>query len=346
MTNSGLLNSRGLPRARLLDTGPKARLLDFAQDSPARPIPPPEASAWLGNVPDPADVLHARMLMAGFRAGPQAETVNRLAEYDARGQLTQARDRVEAEPRVDAGINSGIVNARPQKTLAGIDTRIRTPEGRLPPSMAGGVPPPIGTLPENPEGPRLDSGVVRNVMRVRPPPENPPPPYDARLVPNREEDLKRPQVRAFLDAVSRMEGAGYHTVIGNNKFPLGRLAADLDQFPNRGPADHPTASGAYQILEDVYDDLAHQMGLKGFDPRTQDLMAAQLLQRANGGKPGNTSALEALRAGDFDKAVELAKIPWPSLPGGSQPSKIADQMRAIYEERLKMYNAQPPQPLR
>ncbi len=87
MTNSGLLNSRGLPRARLLDAGPKARLLDFAPEprvrlldftsAPAKvPVPGPEAFGGFRNVPRREDIAHARMLMAGFRAGPEFDTMD------------------------------------------------------------------------------------------------------------------------------------------------------------------------------------------------------------------------------------------------------------------------------
>ncbi len=87
MTNSDLLNSRGLPRARLLDTGPKARLLDFAPEPRARlldftsapakvPVPGPEALGGFRHIPRREDIAHARMLMAGFRAAPQAETAS------------------------------------------------------------------------------------------------------------------------------------------------------------------------------------------------------------------------------------------------------------------------------
>jgi muramidase (phage lysozyme) len=81
------------------------------------------------------------------------------------------------------------------------------------------------------------------------------------------------------------------------------------------------------------------MGLRGFDPQTQRLMAAQLLQRANGGVPGNESALEALRRGDYDTALERAKLTWTSLPSAAESNKNinADQARAYYQERLKLY---------
>jgi muramidase (phage lysozyme) len=71
-------------------------------------------------------------------------------------------------------------------------------------------------------------------------------------------------------------------------------------------------------------------------------MGAQLLQRANGGKPGTESALEALRRGDYNAAATLAAPTWTSLPAGTEPNKniSADQARAYYHERLKLYRPQ------
>jgi muramidase (phage lysozyme) len=189
---------------------------------------------------------------------------------------------------------------------------------------------------------QLDSGIVH-------PPYSTPtgrvnvPPYDPRLVPNREKDLQIPEVKAFLDTISQSEGAGFHTVLSTDRFPTGRLAPDISQFPNRGPDNRKTASGAYQIQEDVYDDLASQMGLQGFGPETQRLMAAQLLQRAVGGVPGTESALEALRRGDYDKAIEASRFTWTSLPGGKEEKNrhiTPDELRSYYKERLKLYRPQ------
>ncbi len=60
------------PQARLLDFAPEpgARLLDFTGDSPNVPMARPKLFGGLGNVPNPADIAHARMLMAGFWAMP------------------------------------------------------------------------------------------------------------------------------------------------------------------------------------------------------------------------------------------------------------------------------------
>ena len=70
-------------------------------------------------------------------------------------------------------------------------------------------------------------------------------------------------------------------------------------------------------------------------------------RRRTAGDPNRPkSALEALRKGDYESAVRQARPTWAALPQEDGPGKIADKMRAIYEERLKLYKAQPPQPLR
>jgi len=228
-------------------------------------------------------------------------------------------------------------NGRPNAFDPTITLSGSTPPYR-PPSNPG-----VGTaeIPTEPNGVKIESGIVQNPYSP-PTAHYNPARYDQRLVPAREKDLERPEVKAFLDLVSQTEGAGFHTVLGTNQFPLGRLSPDLSQFPNRGPDNTKTASGAYQIQENTYDDLAGQMGLSGFDPQTQRLMGAQLLQRANGGKPGTESALEALRRGDYNAAATLAAPTWTSLPAGTEPNKniSADQARAYYHERLKLYRPQ------
>jgi len=206
------------------------------------------------------------------------------------------------------------------------------------------LPPGVGSRPSLQNispGSRLDSGLTHNPFEL-PPPNPSGNAYDSRLAPNRAEDLRRPEVRAFLDAVSVMEGAGYHTLFGDSRYPQGRLAPDLSFFPNRKAANTKSASGAFQIQRRTYDGLAQQMGLSGFDPRVQDLMAAQLLQNANGGVVGQTSALEFLREGKFDAAVDRANKTWTALPGGEESRGTLEEMRAIYEERLKRYTSTPP----
>jgi muramidase (phage lysozyme) len=153
--------------------------------------------------------------------------------------------------------------------------------------------------------------------------------YDPTSVPGREADLSVPQVRAFLDTTAKLEGANYDTFYGGEKIP------NLGGFPGydrrRYNNELNTASGRYQINAPTYDQFSQQMGIGGFDPHSQDLIAAQLIHSTPG-------AMDAVKAGNMKRASELLHHRWSSFPDGDHPSQFAPQMQSIYEERLRLYN--------
>jgi muramidase (phage lysozyme) len=141
--------------------------------------------------------------------------------------------------------------------------------------------------------------------------------------------LRDPNVRALLNTISRTEGAGYNTLSGRNL-----SFNNFSTFPPNG-----LAAGRYQIEPGTYGDLSTKLGLKDFSPRTQDLMAVQLLI--------DKSAIDAAVAGNLDEILKHVNDVWASLPQSQtgtghyndaahnfQRAKPYADVRAIYDEEL------------
>ena len=137
--------------------------------------------------------------------------------------------------------------------------------------------------------------------------------------------------QAFLDMISLSEGTstipdsdnGYRVVVGGSLF---------DSY-----SDHPrklvtlnkaglksTAAGRYQILARIYDHYKESLHLPDFSPDSQDRIALQLIKECK--------ALDAINRGDFDKAVELCRSRWASLPGAGygQHENDIEKLRLAY----------------
>lgn len=124
-----------------------------------------------------------------------------------------------------------------------------------------------------------------------------------------ENDLKNPNLRAFLDTIAQAEGANYDTLYGGETFN------DHARFPGHGKH---TAAGRYQIEAGTYHDLSVALVLTDFSPYTQDLMAVQLLI--------DKGAMKPLLVGNIDAALSGASVPWVSLPvGPGLPNRRHDQ---------------------
>lgn len=141
---------------------------------------------------------------------------------------------------------------------------------------------------------------------------------------------------AFLDTIAYSEGTdkpgqptkdrGYDVLVGGGLFT--------------GYADHPrklidlprlgiksTAAGRYQILARYFDVYKAQLKLPDFSPRSQDLIAIQLIRECK--------ALDDIDAGRIADALGKCKSRWASLPGagyGQHEHKI-DTLVAVFKRR-------------
>ena len=74
-----------------------------------------------------------------------------------------------------------------------------------------------------------------------------------------------------------------------------------------------TAAGAYQLLEDTYNQAVAAGICYDFTDQSQDKIAVWLIRDAG--------ALQDVRNGRIDAAIRKVKHLWPSLPGGTQSGR-------------------------
>lgn len=140
---------------------------------------------------------------------------------------------------------------------------------------------------------------------------------------------QEPNVAAFLHVIRFCEGTlgdrGFQTIYGYQYF---------DSF-----ADHPrkkvtagaytsSAAGAFQFMPQTWDEMRAKYALPDFSPASQIAGAVGLLIRRG--------ALDAIRAGDLDRAVDLTNEEWASLPGSpyGQPTRTMAQVREQWQRAL------------
>ncbi len=131
-----------------------------------------------------------------------------------------------------------------------------------------------------------------------------------------EAHLSNPNVRKFLDFISKAEGTtkhGYNTNFG------GSYLSNLSAHPRvkrsftdlNGKKNVTTASGRYQFIANTWDSQAKKLGLTDFQPRSQDLGALGII--------ADFKALDDIVKGDFTTAIKKLGTQWASLP----TSKVA-----------------------
>ncbi|MFG0924794.1 glycoside hydrolase [Pseudomonas sp. CJQ_8] len=136
-----------------------------------------------------------------------------------------------------------------------------------------------------------------------------------------------PNVLAFLDMLGWSEGTatikgsddGYNVLYGGGLFhsyadhPRRRLT-----FRINGKSVTSTAAGRYQLLERYWD--AYRVSLRlagGFTPENQDRIAMQQIRERR--------ALDDIKAGRIQQAIEKCSNIWASLPGnnyGQNPHRL------------------------
>ncbi|WP_372540720.1 glycoside hydrolase family 24 protein [Acinetobacter pittii] len=125
--------------------------------------------------------------------------------------------------------------------------------------------------------------------------------------------LNNPNARRMLDLIASAEGVshGYNTLFGNQRFD------DLSGHPNirkaftqtDGKKNYTTAAGRYQFLNDTWNGLSRQYGLRDFSPQSQDIGAIALLDQIG--------ALPYVLKGDFSTAIKKSGGTWASLPSSN-----------------------------
>ena len=95
-----------------------------------------------------------------------------------------------------------------------------------------------------------------------------------------EAHLSHPNVAAFLKAIAAAEGGGYDFKYGalrgreNDRWRF----SDMSTHPGPGIDGKSTAAGMYQITRPTWRHHGAKLGLTDFSPRTQDLIAVEILR--------------------------------------------------------------------
>lgn len=130
-----------------------------------------------------------------------------------------------------------------------------------------------------------------------------------------KDPTERANVKAMLDAISVVEGAGYNSLVGQGR--NNDAITDLGKHPNKvgivTPDGPSTAAGRYQITNQTWRGVAADLGLKDFSPESQDKAAIELIRRRG--------ALEDVKRGDFAEAARKLGSEWQGLPTGASPNQ-------------------------
>ena len=146
--------------------------------------------------------------------------------------------------------------------------------------------------------------------------------------------LSEPNIQKFLDMTKKAEGtakyADPYRVAGGGKVTLTQLdkyePTMWDFKETTGKKNKSSAAGAYQVLKNTYDDVAPKLGLTDFSPRSQDLIALELMRRNN--------SLDDILKGDFQSAIKKNNKTWASFPGSpyDQPKRGMQAMMGYLGE--------------
>ena len=151
-----------------------------------------------------------------------------------------------------------------------------------------------------------------------------------------DEDVNHPNVQSYLNYLNTYEGKPQPNQMVGYK-PFDNLKDHPRQqipFNNRG--DTSDAAGAYQIKASTWDQQKKKLGLKDFTLPSQQKAAVGILK--------DIGALEHIKNGEFEKANELAKNQWASLPGSTiglatgQIPKLNPEAEAILAKAKSEYD--------
>jgi len=163
--------------------------------------------------------------------------------------------------------------------------------------------------------------------------------------------LKDGRVQSLLRVIRSAEGTsgdrGYNTRVGNTYFN------DLTKKPGvktyiKSIGQNSSAEGAYQFLNDTWEGVSNELGLKDFSPTSQDIAAIELIKKRG--------ALDNILNNDFEGAIGKLSKEWASLPTSetgkgfytNQKARKLSDLKNIYSYNLgegidytKKYEAPP-----
>lgn len=139
--------------------------------------------------------------------------------------------------------------------------------------------------------------------------------------------LDHVNIRAFLRAIRLGEGTldqdGYKRLVGGGTFTdFSAHPHVLIHLPRYDV--YSSAAGAYQIVYPTWKGLLGQYGFPDFSPECQDEAAVALIAEKH--------ALDLIKAGKFEEAVQACSAIWASLPGSQAGQRIEDidKIKQVY----------------
>ncbi|QOY96482.1 glycoside hydrolase family 104 protein [Massilia sp. UMI-21] len=147
-----------------------------------------------------------------------------------------------------------------------------------------------------------------------------------------QQHLLHPNVAAFLKAIASAEGGGYDFKYGALK---GRANdrwrfSDMSTHPGPGIDGKTTAAGMYQITRPTWEHHGGKLGLRDFSPRTQDLIAVEILR--------SLGVIELIKEGRIVEVMPKAARIWAALPKGpGQANHYPPQRYMQFENFLSAF---------
>lgn len=152
------------------------------------------------------------------------------------------------------------------------------------------------------------------------------------LLATNAQHLAHPNVAAFLKAIAAAEGGGYNFKYGalkgkaNDRWRF----TDMSTHPGKGSDGKSTAAGMYQITRPTWQHHGAKLGLRDFSPRTQDLIAVEILR--------SLGVVEAIKAGDIADVMPKVARTWAALPTGpGQGNHYPPQRHVSFDTFLSAY---------
>lgn len=146
--------------------------------------------------------------------------------------------------------------------------------------------------------------------------------------------LATPNVKAYLVAISKAEGGAYdfkYGAVAGKKNDKWRFT-DTSTHPGAGAGGSTTAAGMYQINIGTWREHGGKMGLTDFTPKTQDLIAVDILR--------SVGVIDQIKAGNIAAAMPKASYRWAALPQGpGKAGRYPKQHSVSYEDFVAAYKA-------
>lgn len=141
-------------------------------------------------------------------------------------------------------------------------------------------------------------------------------------------------IAAFLKAIAEAEGGGYDfkygAVKGKRNDPW--RFSDFSTHPGPGYGGSTTAAGMYQITIATWRNHGGKMGLTDFSPKTQDLLAVEILR--------SLGIIERIKSGDIAGVMRPTARIWAAVPlGPGLRNAHPGQPFVSYEEFIRNYQA-------